>query len=217
MISRTLLGLALLFAATALRAATVESSSSAPYFVEAGASYFLLDGADFGTSEASRTVVREDDAAWAPFIAVGRAFGDRWALRLSYHYLDGLSSAVDRTYTAGQESYLIWTRHSDDIHLLTLAPEFRLRLASGVRVSVSPAVNWVSARLHMQSHTNAPHIQIVPRALWTETGFTLGAGAAVTWSISDHWSTSLRYSYVDLDPARERRAHALSAGLQRNF
>lgn len=186
------------------------------FHVEAGASLLLLSDAKLGSS-LGPTTVREDDTAWAPFIAAGYSFSERWGVRLSYHYVDGVKAAIDTTLTAGSESYLIASRLSDDLHVVTLGPEFRWPLTPTLMLSASPTVNWITVRAETVTTTNAPHILVVPRTLWTHDDLTLGGGLGLAWRISEAWTGSLRYSYMDLKPSRDRSAHAFSLGLQRNF
>lgn len=189
---------------------------AAKLHVEAGASLLLLNDARLSSSLGS-TVVREDDSAWAPFLAAGYAFSERWGLRLSYHYVDGVKAAMDTTLVAGTESYLIATRLSDDIHIVSFGPEWRWPLSPALVLSASPTVSWVTVRAETLTTSDAPHIMIVPRTLWTHDDLTLGGGLGVAWQLSAAWAASLRYSYLDLEPSSDRSAHAISLGLRRNF
>jgi hypothetical protein len=184
--------------------------------VEAGASLLLLNDANLSSSLGS-TVVREDDSAWAPFLAAGYSVSERWGLRLSYHYVDRVKASMDTTLVAGTESYLVASRFTDDIHIVSFGPEVRWPLSRAWFFSASPTVSWVTVRAETRTTSDAPHIMIVPRTLWTHDDLTLGGELGLSWRLSEPWSASLRYHYMDLEPSRDRSAHALSLGLQRNF
>lgn len=195
---------------------TKAQPATSKFQVEAGASLLLLSDAKVGSS-LGPTTVREDDTAWAPFIAADYSLSERWGVRLSYHYVDRVKAAIDTTLTAGSESYLIASRLSDELHIVTFGPELRWPLTPRLMLSASPTVSWITARAETVTTTNAPHILIIPRTLWTHDDLTLGGGLGLAWQVSEAWAASLRYSYLDLEPSRDRSAHAFSLGLRRNF
>jgi opacity protein-like surface antigen len=200
----------------ALSAAAANAQSK--LYVEAGVSYFDLQGATFADNTASNVaVVGVDDSAWAPIVAAGYSFTEHIGLRFSYQYVSDIRSAVDRTYPAGEDSYVVNSLYSDDLHILALAPEFKWILTPKLSFSLSPELNWIAMREDMRSHTDAPSITVIPQTSRTEEEFTFGASAGVSWALDERSALTLAYKYVDLKPSWDRTANVVSAGLRWKF
>lgn len=202
----------------ALAAGATAVVAQPKFHVEAGASYLALREANFASNPSYPVaVVRNDRSAWAPYLAGGFSLTDWLGLRLSYHYVDGIESEVNRTFPGDPSAYVINHRYSEDIHLLGLAPEFKWQASSALTLFVSPELNWVVVREDARAWTNAPAVTIIPRTTRTEKDFTFGASAGGTWALSESWAVTLAYKYVDLNPSWDRRAHVISGGLRWSF
>lgn len=198
--------------------AVTAANAQSKFYAEAGVSYLDLRDATFPSNGSSSiTSVSVDDSAWAPFIAAGYSFTQHLGLRFSYQYVNNVRSELDRTYSSGEDSYIVNSRYSDDLHVLALAPEFTWALTPKLSFSLSPEINWIAMREDMHSHTDAPSITVVPQTSRTEEEFTFGASVGVSWALDERSALTLAYKYVDLKPSWDRTANVVSAGLRWKF
>ncbi|ACB75773.1 hypothetical protein [Opitutus terrae] len=196
-----------------LAAACRLTAMPGPY-VEAGVSYVRLSKADLPASSSfALTEVRHDRSAWSPFLAAGWDFSDRVGIRTSYRSVAGVDASTSYNIVDTTGSYYLRNRYSDDLHVITVAPEFTFRATPSLMLGVSPELNWVYARQTTRTDSNAPMILVLPYHTDSDSGLSLGGSAAMNWAWSPPWSVSLRYSWIDLDPSWNRRAHALSGAV----
>jgi hypothetical protein len=181
---------------------------------EAGASRFALTSSTFPHPTPVSGTIKEDDAVWAPFVAADYSISQRLGLRLSYHYIDSVTYAIEHPVEPQPSAWFISTRYTDDLHLLTLAPELKWALGNKTTISVAPQLNWIHVKQVFGTFTNAPHVSVLPPVKRTKEAFTFGASAGVTWQLGRRWGLALRYSYLDLDPSWGRRSHVISGGVR---
>lgn len=189
------------------------------FYAEAGVSYLAVEGTTSPDVHISLPLLARDHdkTAWSPFIAAGWNLSDHFGLRTAYRYVDGLNVQEAFAIQDGTGTYHLTTRYSDDLHVVTLAPEFRWRAGHAAVITLSPELNWVHLRESVHTWTNAPAVDPAPPRTRSDEDFSLGGSAAVVWALTARWSLPLRYSYLDLDPSWNRRAHAVSAGLAWQF
>lgn len=186
---------------------------------EVGASYYFLRGARL---EGTATPLSTDEPGkLAPFVAGTFAFNERVALRFSYSYLDNARTTVVFPGPPGSPPSLlpivIWGHYRDDVHIVSLAPEFSWALRPGLAFAVAPHVNWVASRGVVSFSTNGATILLVGPRARNDDGFTLAGAARLRWDLGARAALTLGYEYTDLAPSFGRRAHVASAGLRWKF
>lgn len=195
-------------------AVAVPTFAQSNYFAEAGVGYAGLSGARFPTGQILPLAdVDADDGAWAPYLAAGYDFSERFALRASYTYLDGADATVTYRGNEGSTQYFLTNRYEGRGHLLSLAPEFKWRVTPAVVFSVAPELNWLYLRESIATDTNMPHILVMADRVRSEEDLSLGGTASLQWAWSPAWTLAVRYRFVDLDPSWNRKAHVLSGGV----
>lgn len=185
---------------------------------EVGASYFIFR--DTRREPMAGFLGTDEPTKAAPFIAVATDLTENIGLRLSYQFVNDVSSTARFSSPSGAPSLLptsIWSVQEDDIHLLGLAPEFKWKLAPSLSLALAPELHWVASRGVVSYGTNNPAVSLVAPRTRNDNGFTLGGAARARWSISRQASVSLGYEYVDLDPSFGRRAHVIAAGFGWRF
>lgn len=186
---------------------------------EIGASFFLLDGGNLDGSP--RPVSVDEPGEIAPFIALTYGLTDRIGLRFSYQYLNNVrTTAMFSSPPPGGPvtiPIVVWGHYVDDVHLLTLAPEFKWPVSPKMTLSVAPQLHWVASRGVVSYSTTNALIQLVaPRGRHAD-GFTAGGAARLGWTLGPRAAVSVAYQYCDLDPSFDREAHVFSGGFQWRF
>lgn len=203
----------LLLAAAALTSA---ARAATAFQAEAGASYYFLRDARL---EGAPTPLSTDEPGkLAPFIAGSLAFNERVALRVSYAYLDhARSTAMFPGPPNSPLTVVVWGHYRDDVHVVSVAPEFTWALGPRLAFAVAPQVNWVASRGVVSYSTNSALILLVGPQARHDDGFTLGGAAKLRWTLGARSALSLGYEHVDLAPSFGRRAHVLSGGWRWKF
>ena len=210
--------------------------ADAKFYAEAGVGYASVRGARFqseafidssvillvpGTVPPTATItsVSQDRSAASPFLALGYSLSERWSLRLSYRYLGDLSARVDYRVIVGGDTFVgtYTTKFNDDVHIVSLAPEFTWPVASHLSLTISPELNWVVNDSELLSTTQSSSVIITPRLTRHESKFTFGASAACVWDWTETSSVVLRYQYADLKSSREREAHLVTGAVRWRF
>jgi hypothetical protein len=193
------------------------------FFAEAGASHAFVDNSDAAATPGFVIVSKHDDSArFAPYVAGGVSFSERFRLRFSYHYLSDLDS---RTVEVPEVSPAVfppiqyYRNTSDDVHIVGVAPEFTWPLRQRLSLNVSPMLNWVVSRGVISRGSNSPLVSSLPSPPLNhrDDAITLGASAGLVWALGERADAAFSYQYTDLDPSFGRTAHLLSAGLRWRF
>ena len=206
------------------------------FYTEAGVAYVALRGANYETGiepslalantvpgapvpQSIFTVLGEDKSTWAPFISAGYTFSERVGVRLAYHFVGNLSASVKSTLLVGGDVVLgdVSLRFNDEVHVLSLAPEFKWPVTGGLRLTVSPELNWVASRGEVLATTLNPVINVLPRGIRNKQALTLGASVGAIWALSDQCDLAVGYKYSDLKPSWGRAAHMVSGSLRWRF
>ncbi len=209
------------------------------FYTEAGASYVMLMGAHYPSGapslasvavyppilEWTRSHDNKDTPKWAPFVAVGYSFTDWLGVRLSYQYIANLTARTEwrSRFAPGYETLvgvlapIFTTTYEEDIHVLSLAPEFRWPVTSAVAVTFSPELNWVASRGEVQESYVTYYTPTVTRRVRNEKEYTLGVSAGAVWSLTKRCDLVFRYKYADLKPSFGREAHILSGAIRLGF
>jgi|GEM_PF-2490359 len=190
------------------------------FYAEVGASYLSLHGARFERSPAPLQTMG-GKARTAPFITAGYRVDSGLGVRLSYHAIGDIEAVAKFGSPPDPKEpvntpVVVWGYYEDEVHLVTLAPEFSWPRGK-LTFSVAPEVNWVSSRGHAAYTMEDPTIAAIPPRRHSENGFTLGGAVGVSYAIGERTSVSLTYHYTDLDPSFDRQAHVISAGLKWAF
>jgi hypothetical protein len=161
----------------------------------------------------------EDKSKFTPFVAVGYSFSDRLGLRLSYHYVSNLNARAKAFSLVGGDALAenIFYTFKDDVHLLSLSPEFKLPLTDKLVMTFSPELNWVANRGEVLLTTTNPALEVVPRWEHNDQGFTLGASIGLGWAWTERCALEVRYKYADLKPSRGREANIVSSAVRWTF
>ena len=195
-------------------------ASAAPSLqTEVGASYFAVR--DTRLEGAANLLSVDEPRKFAPFVAVRYACNDRFALRLSWQFLNDARTTATSGAPPGTPPsvppFVVWSHYEDDVHLLSAAPEFAWNLSPQATFSLAPQLNWVASRGVASYSTLHPLILLpAPRAR-RDDGFTLGGAAQLRWSIGARTAISVGYQFMDLEPSFGRQANVISAGLQWRF
>ena len=198
---------------------TLPAAAARAITLEAGTSYFLLRHERFEVSPAPLSVDQSDRIA--PFVGLRTALSDRFGLRASYQFVNNVRATAQFGYPPGDPSsplpIIVWGHYDDDVHVLSLAPEFTWPVAPRLNVALSPQLNWVRSRgLVRYSTDNALILLQAPRER-NEDGFTWGGAARLEWAFSAKSGLFASYQFVDLEPSFERQAHVISAGVTWKF
>lgn len=190
------------------------------FYAEVGASYLSLHGERFERSPASSQTLG-GKARTAPFITAGYRVDGGLGVRLSYHAIGDIEAAAKFGSPPSQDGpvttpVVVWGHYEDEVHLVTLAPEFSWPRGK-LTFSLAPEVNWVSSRGRVTYTMEDPTITAIPPRRHSENGFTLGGSIGVSYAIAERTSVSLTYHYTDLDPSFDRQAHVFSAGVKWAF
>ncbi len=195
-------------------------AQQAGFYAEIGASYLSLHGERFERSpEALET--RGGKARTAPFITAGYRVDDGLSVRLSYHAIGDIEASAKFASPPDPDEpvntpVVVWGRYEDEVHLVTLAPEFSWPRGK-LTFTVAPEVNWVSSRGRATYTMEDPTIAAIPPRRHSENGFTLGGAVGISYALAERTSVSLTYHYTDLDPSFDRQAHVLSGGVRWAF
>ena len=186
---------------------------------EIGVSYFVLRSTKLEPSPAALSV--DEPTKFAPFVAV-KCDATPWlGLRLSYHFLNDLHTIANNAVPTGLPlstlPVTVENHYQDDVHLVSVAPEFTWSVAPQWTVAIAPQVNWVSSRGTISYSTNSPLLSLVAPRARNDDGFTLGGGGWVRWSPGARTTLSLGYHYLDLEPSFGREAHSFSGGVSWKF
>ncbi len=201
-------------------AAATAAAQPVGFYAELGASYLSLHGERFERSpEPLQTLGGK--AKTAPFVTAGYRLDEGLSVRLSYHAIGDIEAAAKFGSPPNQGGpvntpVVVWGRYEDEVHLLTLAPEFSWPRGKWT-FRLAPEVNWVSSRGRASYTMSDPTIAAIPPRTHSENGFTLGGALAVSYAIAERTSVSLTYHYTDLDPSFDREAHVFSAGVRWGF
>ncbi len=195
-------------------------AADAGFYAEVGASYFSLHHARFERSP-EPLQVRGGKARTAPFVSAGYSSGNLLGLRVTYHAIGDIESVAQFGSPPGQGQpvttpVVVWGHYEDEVHLVTVAPEFTLR-AGRVKIHFAPEVNWVSSRGLATYSSSDPTVSLVQPQRRSEDGFTLGGALGVEYPVTERAAVSLTYHYTDLDPSFGRQAHVLSGGFKWAF
>lgn len=203
------------------------SSAKPTFYLEAGASHFALRDAELyrplPIDPAALTVpvkvtTTQTKSKVGPLIAAGAEFNAWFGLRLSYQQLRGVRGlALHEWEINPPERHFLATRSEADVHVTTISPEFRRKIAANVEAFLRPELAWVVDRSELRTWTNLPAYDVVPYGETDENGFTVGGSAGLVWHVAPQWALSGGYQYVDLDPSSGRVAHVLSAALRFKF
>ena len=147
----------------ALATVLCSSASAEGFFIEGGAGYAVFNGGDYSLSsilppdpaanqntiatslnEESFTV---DDSSAAVFITGGYEVSDWLSLRVGYqHFGRTTTRRVSEVVIAGNAEVYggsITTAYSDELQVVTFAPEFRWQATPRFALLFSPQLNWV--------------------------------------------------------------------------
>ncbi len=178
---------------------------------EAGVSYLIPRKA---SPEGFTPNSMDDSGKAGPYIAGSFPLNDFLALRLSYHYFDNLHATA--TYSSAPGSMLpvvVYGQYNDDVHLASLASDFKFRVLPQLTLSVAPQLNWVASRGRVAFSTTDPTVLLVGPHNANRSEFTGGASARGVWAFTPHTSVVLSYEYLDLHPSFGRKAHLVSGGV----
>ena len=202
-----------------LCAATVPARGVPAFVAEAGASHFEFRGGSLDGSIGALAV--DEPARVAPYLAFAREFSDRFGLRLSYHFLDNVRTTAVFGGPPGVPPsplpVVVWGHYLDDVHLLTLSPEFKWRLAPKMSFSFAPQLNWIASRGLVRYSSDSAFILLVGPQRRNDDGFTPGGATRLTWSLGPRAALTLGYQYSDLEPSFDREAHVFSGGFAWRF
>ena len=190
------------------------------FHAEAGGSAFFLR--QHGPLEPGRGPNSlENPEKSVPFVAVAMALSEAFALRLSYHALNDVETTAMFGSPPSDPSpplpVVVWGHYRDDVHLLTVTPEFKWRIHSALTLGAAPQLNWVKSDGVISYSTNNALVLLQAPRERDDDGFTLGATTRLSWAVGSRVSASLSYQYSDLGPSFHRRAHVVSAGLEWKF
>jgi len=210
--------------------------ANAKFYAEAGVGYATVRGGHFQSAAllgnpviqvipgpipptSTITAINQDSSTAVPFLAVGYSVSERLGLRLSYQYLGDLSARVDYRVVIGGDALLgtYTTKFNDDVHIVSLAPEFTWPLAANFSLTLAPQLNWVSSDSELLSSTQSTQLSVIPRLTRQESEFTFGASAACVWHWTETSSVVLRYQYADLKPSWQREAHLVTGAVRWRF
>src|SRR5688572_29836687 len=99
---------------------------AAAFEAEIGASYFVFRGTQLGQTALSVDEPKE----LAPYIAGTYVVSDRFGVRLTYHHLRDVHTQADFGAPPGlppSQPAGVFGHFEDDVHLLSVAPEFEWR------------------------------------------------------------------------------------------
>lgn len=186
---------------------------------EIGASYFALRHS--GLEGAANVLSVDEPGKFAPFLAARYGFNDRFALRLSWHFLKNVRATATSGAPAGTPPsvppFVVWTHMHDDIHVLSAAPEIAWRVSPKVTFALAPQLNWVASRGTVSYSTLHPLILLPAPQARRDDGFALGGNARLLRSLGGRAALSVGYQFLNLDPSFGRQAHVISGGLQWRF
>lgn len=223
-----------LSAALSFSTATATSTADSRWYLETGVTHFSLSGADY--APLARAVQRSGPPAFlfaqlptqsrktnAPFVAVGSTVMDWLGVRLSYHFLDKLTTPAGfyfdptKGVIVGGDVILKGSfrplQMTEKLSLVTLAPELKWKVASHFALTLSPALNWVSSE-------QSVYFDSIKGTKLTEHHqheFTFGVAVGALWSFAERWDLGVNYGYADLNPSGGREARLLSGSLRRRF
>jgi hypothetical protein len=209
------------------------------FYTEAGLGYVVLRGAHYRDDAPSlvsiaiyppilewhRSSAVDDKSTGAPFVALGYSFNDRLGVRLTYQYIADLTARSEwrSTLSPGYETlvgvlapYLSICR-SDDIHVLSVAPELAWPVTRSCRVTFSPELNWVASRGEVVRSLVTYYTPDVSRQVRNEQQFTLGGSVGLLFDLTEKVALSVGYKYADLKPSWDREAHILSGSIRLRF
>lgn len=205
----------------ALFSALVVPMVAAPAFrAEAGASvFFLRQHGNIEPGPAPLSVT--EPKKLGPYIGGTLTFSERFDLRFAYHRIEDVTSTADFASPTGlpppAQPVFIRGHYRDDIHILSVMPEFTWQAGKTITLGFAPQLNWVASEGVVSYSTNSPLILLMAPRERDDEDFTLGAAARLRWTLGARSSMSLGYQYSDLAPSFHRRAHVVSAGLEWRF
>lgn len=206
-------------------------AASPGFFLEAGAGYAFLHGADYASSgfiydtgAAQSTItgsqtVDEEDGVGTAVLAAGYTFSERFGVRLSYQNLGRATTTFTSDVVIANDviAAAVHSRYSDQVEIVALAPEFRWAPRRNLTLVFTPEANWVRSDAEIAVVTNHPAISVAPRSTRTRDEITLGGGVAGEWSVTAHLALVTRYQYVNLEPSWGRHAQIVTGTLQWRF
>jgi opacity protein-like surface antigen len=189
--------------------ATVGSAFAAPLVFDAGASYVLLTGARYET-DPDPSIAHEDKTAWSPYVGAAWGFSAAFAIRLGYQFIGNLRTDAVYSMPPGpgpvKPAVVVPAKYKSDIHDFTVGPQFRINLDDRFSALLTPELNWVLERGDATYFSG-------PAIAHDQNKLTLGASAALRYTIDSRWSVDLTYRYIDASPSWHRKAHAFGVGL----
>ena len=200
-----------LFACPAIMAAEIRS--------EIGASFFAVRHARLEQSPSPLS--SDEPGRTAPYVAATYGLNERIAIRLSYHYLNDVRTTAQFAGPPGIPPsplpVFVSGHYVDDVHVLSVAPEYHWAIAPALSFSVAPQLNWVTSRGVVSYSTNSALILLVAPRERNDEGFTWGGAVRMQWSLGARAALAAGYQFVDLEPSFDREAHVFSAGLSWKF
>ena len=156
-----------------------------------------------------------------PSSAAAYAWTEQFALRLSYQFLNHVEATAQFGSPPGSPPsplpVVVSGHYQDDIHVVGLAPEFRLAVASAFTLALAPQLNWVGSRGTVGYSSPSALILFAPPRERNADGFTFGGSIRLLWSLGGRASLTLAYQYLDLEPSFGRETHVFSGALRWNF
>lgn len=191
-------------------------AGTAQWTAEAGAGYFQLEDAHL--EQSPRPLTLDEPGRIAPFVAATYGFTPRFGLRMSYQFVNNARATAQLGSPPGSPlTVIVWGHYRDDIHVLSVAPEFSWLVAPKLTLAVAPQLNGVVSRGQVRYSTDYLAIMLVPPHRRNDEGLTPGATARLAWALGARTTVSLGYQFLDLEPSFDRQAHVFSGGLQWRF
>jgi hypothetical protein len=192
------------------------AAHGATFGIEAGYSHFEFRDSDPERGIPTRSI--SESSRGAPFVAGSMTLTERIGLRTSYHYIDNVrSTAQIATPFDWPDSINVFGHYRDNIHLVTIAPEYGWSPRPGLALAISPQLHWVNSRGRVDYETNSTEIQLPDPHRRNDHGFTLGISGRVGVSLSDRSAAFAGYSFSDLSPSFGRQAHIFFGGFSYAF
>jgi hypothetical protein len=183
---------------------------------EAGYSHFAFRDSDPEPGIGTRTA--DESSRGAPFIAGSMTLTNRIGLRLSYHYIDDIRTTADLILPPDWPATIsVRGDYRDNVHLVTLAPEYGWSPRPRLLLAISPQLHWVNSRGHVSYSTNSPEVVLPDPERRNRHGFTLGISGRIGLTLSERSAAFAGYGFSDLDPSFGRQAHVFSGGFSYAF
>ncbi len=206
------------------------------FFVEAGAGVATFSGGDYSLTSllppdpaADANVVptaltdptfSDDDHTAVALVAGGYRFTDHFRLRVAYQHFGRTTatSVADVVITSTDvEAGSITMAYSDEVQVVSFAPELSWAATPRLTLSVAPQLHWVFSDASLRTSSDSPVVQIIPFISRSSDELRLGGSVAAAYDLSDRLQLTARYDYLDLATSWDREAHALTLGLRLDF